>query len=366
MPVINLAPRPPAKRAAPLLAELARPPSIREAAPLLGGLLLGIGAGVALERVAMLGETLRPDPEADEPLGSLAGRPATVTGWDGTELHVEELGAGPCLVFGHGFSLNGRAWHYQRRDLTGEFRCVFLDHRGHGRSGRPANDDYSLEALARDLAAVIEWTGERRVVLVAHSMSGIALLKLAELAPELVRERLAGLVLVSAMYSDLLRGMTAATTARGAQRVQLALASLGNRLAGQDPHWAHQLRRRGSDMGYLGTRLFGFGSNPSPSQVAFTDRLLAETPVEVWSQVFLGLLDFDFGHVLETIGVPTLVAVGDSDRLTSLASARHVAETIPDARLLVLPDAGHAAFMEEHELLDREIAAFAGGLLGRG
>jgi pimeloyl-ACP methyl ester carboxylesterase len=336
-----------------------------EAGPLLGGLLLGIGAGVALERVAMRGEALRSDPEADEPFGALPGAPATVTSWDGTELHVEELGAGPCLVFGHGFSLNGNAWHYQRRDLPAGFRCVFLDHRGHGRSERPESDDYSIEAIARDLAAVIEWTVERRLVLVAHSMSGIATLRLCELRPDLVRERLAGIVLVSALHADVLKGIAAAASARAAQRVQLALATVSQRLMWQDPRRAHQLRRRGSDMGYIGTRLFGFGSNPSPRQVDFTDRLLAQTPVEVWSQVFRGLLDFDFGHVLESICVPTLVAAGDSDRLTPPAATRHVAESIPDARLVMLPDSGHMAFMEEHELLDREIAAFARELLPR-
>jgi hypothetical protein len=40
-----------------------------------------------------------------------------------------------------------------------------------------------------------------------------------------------------------------------------------------------------------------------------------------------------------------------------------MAEKIPGARLLILEDAGHCAFMEEHEVLDAEIAAFAAELL---
>jgi pimeloyl-ACP methyl ester carboxylesterase len=349
-----------------LLTELLRPPTIDDAAPLLGGLVLGIGAGLALERVAMLGETrLRPDPEAREPLGDIDGTPVAVTTWDGTRLNVDVIGEGPTLVFGHGFSLCARAWHYQRRDLPGRFRCLFMDQRGHGASGRPDTGDYSLEAIARDIGAVIEWSGADRVVLVMHSMSGMAALKLAELEPKLLEERVAGLVLVDTTYSDTLRGMGAALTSRGAARVQLALYSAAYRLAGQDPDRALQLRRRGSDMGYLATRLFGFGSNPSPSQVAFIDRLLGATPVEVWTEVFPGLLDFDLEHVLATLPVPALVVAGDTDRLVPVASARHMATTIPDARLVVLPDAGHMAFMEEHELLDAALTAFAGEVLGR-
>jgi pimeloyl-ACP methyl ester carboxylesterase len=328
-----------------------------------GGLLLGIGAGVTLERTLVRRDRRREDPEAGEPFGQLRGTPATVTSDDGTKLHVEELGAGPCLVFAHGFSLTQDAWHYQRRDLPARFRCVFYDQRGHGRSGQPRRDDYSLEALARDLRAVLDWTGEERVVVVAHSMGGMGALKFAELFPEELGTRVAGLVLIGSTYLDTVRGMTAAVTARGAYRAQRALITGAFRFMGQDPVRANQLRRRGSDLGYLGTRLFGFGSDPSPGQVAFIDRTLAGTDVEVWAKVFPSLIDFDLSEVLEKIDVPALVAVGDKDRITPPTATRHMAEKIPGARLLILEDAGHCAFMEEHEVFDAEVAAFAAEVL---
>jgi pimeloyl-ACP methyl ester carboxylesterase len=330
-----------------------------------GGLLLGVGAGITLERTLVRRDQRRDDPEAGEPFGQLRGKPATVTSFDGTRLHVEELGSGPCLVFAHGFSLTQDAWHYQRRDLPDRFRCVFFDQRGHGRSGQPRRDDYSLEALARDLRAVLDWTSEERLVVVAHSMGGMGTLKFAEQFPEELGDRVAGLVLVGSTYLDTVRGMTAAVTARGAYRVQRALITGAFRFMGQDPVRANQLRRRGSDLGYLGTRLFGFGSDPSPSQVAFIDRTLAGTDVEVWAKVFPSLIDFDLSEVLETLPVPALIAVGDKDRITPPAAARHMAEKIPDARLLVLEDAGHCAFLEEHEALDTELVAFASEALGQ-
>jgi len=337
---------------------------VRGAGMVLGGLVLGVGAGIAVERALVGRDLRREDPEAGEPFGGLRGAPATVTGHDGTELEVEDFGSGPCLVFSHGFSLNQDAWHYQRRDLPADFRCVFFDQRGHGRSGRPADHDFSLDAFAGDLRAVLDWTGEDRVVVVAHSMGGIAALKLAELWPEELGTRIAGLVLVGSTYADALKGMSAAVTARGALTVQRAAIKTAFKFFGADPGRANQLRRRGSDLGYLGTRLFGFGSNPSPSQVAFVDRVLAGTDIEVWARVFPSLIDFDLSEVLEGLEVPTLIAVGDKDRLTPVASARHMAEKIGGARLVVLEDAGHNAFLEEHEVLDAEIAAFAREVLG--
>jgi pimeloyl-ACP methyl ester carboxylesterase len=335
------------------------PLTVRGAGLVAGGLLLGVGAGVTLERVLVRRDRRREDPEAGEAFGAIRGTPATVTSHDGTRLHVEELGSGPCLVFAHGFSLTQDAWHYQRRDLPGEFRCVFFDQRGHGRSGRPRGDDYSLEALARDLMAVLDWTGEERVVVVAHSMGGMATLQFAELFPEELGTRVAGLVLIGSTYLDTLRGMTAAVTARGAATAQRALITGAFRFIEQDPVRANQLRRRGSDLGYLGTRLFGFGSDPSPSQVAFIDRLLAGTDVEVWAKVFPSLVHFDLSEVLDKLDLPALVAVGDKDRLTPPTAARQMAEKIRGARLLVLEDAGHCAFLEEHEALDAELVAFA-------
>jgi pimeloyl-ACP methyl ester carboxylesterase len=341
----------------------APPLTVRGIGLLAGGLLLGVGAGVTLERALVGRDRRRDDPEAGEPFGRIRGTPAKLTSNDGTRLHVEELGQGPCLVFAHGFSLTQDAWHYQRRDLAGRFRCVFYDQRGHGRSGRPRKGDYSLQALAADLKAVFDWTGEERVVVVAHSMGGIATLQFAEQFPEELGGRVAGVVLVGSTYVDTVRGMTAAVSAWGAAWAQRTLITGAFRFMGQDPMRAQQLRRRGSDLGYLGTRLFGFGSNPSPSQVAFIDKMLAGTDVEVWAKVFPSLVDFDLSESLEAVGVPALIVTGDKDRLTPPAAARFMAEKIPGSRLLILEDAGHCAFLERHQVLDAEIAAFAGEVL---
>jgi pimeloyl-ACP methyl ester carboxylesterase len=329
-----------------------------------GGVMLGLGVGLAVERALVGHDRRRDDPEAGERFGRLRGTRHSLTSFDGTRLHVEEFGSGPCLVFSHGFSLTQDAWHYQRRDLPASFRCVFFDQRGHGRSGRPRKDDYSLRAFAEDLRAVIDWTGESRVVVIAHSLAGMAALQFAALFPEEMGQRLAGLVLVDTTYADALRGMTGSLTARGAAQIQRAAITAGFRFIGQDPVRANQLRRRGSDFGYLGTRLFGFGSNPSPSQVAFTDRLLAGTDVEVWAKVFPSLIDFDLSEVLEGLALPTLIVCGDKDRLTPPAQARHMASKIAESRLLILEDAGHMAFLEEHEVLDAEITEFARQALG--
>jgi pimeloyl-ACP methyl ester carboxylesterase len=162
-----------------------------------------------------------------------------------------------------------------------------------------------------------------------------------------------------------MRGLAAAVASRGARRAQIAMLGPAYRLMGRRAHFAHQLRRRGSDFGYLGTRLFGFGQHPSPSQVAFTDQLLAGTDLEVWSSVLPALLDFDLADALDRLDVPTLVVAGDADRIIPAEAGRRMAARIAGAELLLLPGAGHMAFMEAHERFNAAVARFAAACLER-
>src|SRR5437870_1207147 len=121
--------------------------------------------------------------QAAEPYGSIRGRASDpVMSFDGTQLYVEEAGSGPTVVFAHGMCLNLTSWHHQIRELPSEYRLVLYDQRGHGLSGRPTNDDWSIQAFARDLEAVIAATkGPDPVYVVGHSLGGMALLQYCEM-----------------------------------------------------------------------------------------------------------------------------------------------------------------------------------------
>ncbi len=56
--------------------------------------------------------------------------------------------------------------------------------------------------------------------------------------------------------------------------------------------------------------------------------------------------------LLPSIAVPTLVLVGDSDVLTPPSRARELAEAIPNARLVVIPESGHASTLEQPEAVN--------------
>ncbi|MFC6646104.1 alpha/beta fold hydrolase [Granulicella cerasi] len=63
----------------------------------------------------------------------------------------------------------------------------------------------------------------------------------------------------------------------------------------------------------------------------------------------------DSRPLLPTIAVPTLVLVGDRDLLTPVERAREMADAMPQAKLVVVPEAAHGSVMEQPEFVNRAL-----------
>jgi len=108
-------------------------------------------------------------------------------------LAVDDGGSGGLpVVFVHSLAGNSTHWSKQLEHLRRTRRAVALDLRGHGRSERPGNGDYTIAGMAGDLAAVADTLDLDKFVLVGHSMGGGVALAYAGAHPD----RVAGLVLV--------------------------------------------------------------------------------------------------------------------------------------------------------------------------
>ena len=89
------------------------------------------------------------------------------------ELYHRDSGSGVPLVLLHAFPLSSAMWLAQREALADEFRIITPDLRGFG--GSPLGDDEpSLDAVADDVAAMLDGLGLDRVVLGGLSMGGYA------------------------------------------------------------------------------------------------------------------------------------------------------------------------------------------------
>jgi pimeloyl-ACP methyl ester carboxylesterase len=328
----------------------------------------GLAAGAVT--AGMVGRTVlnarrrREDPEANELLSLLPPVDlGPVTSFDGTELAVRAAGDAslPTIVFVHGFSLDLTTWHYQWTELSARFRCVLFDLRSHGRSARAAEGDLTPSAFGHDLAAVIDAlpTG-RPVLVVGHSMGGVAILAMAEARPDLFGSRIAGAVFTGAAAGDLLRGAMGSIT----ELLRPRLGSLR-----QAASRMNRLRRyvlaSPADVGQLIARATQFGPHASPHVVGYVVSLAARAPSEVWTDALAGLMDVDLRHAVRHVRVPSLVIVGEHDRVTPPSSAVVLADELPDGRLEVLEDAGHIPMMECHEAFNLSLERFAIAVLGK-
>jgi pimeloyl-ACP methyl ester carboxylesterase len=212
------------------------------------------------------------------------------------------------------------------------FHVVAPDHRGHGASGHPDEESaYSLATFADDARRLVDELGWDRFALLGHSMGGMIAQHLALAVPE----RLSALVLMDTTYRNvegidpaLVALATEVVRTEGVERLLELMNERDAPLA-----TAADARVRAEREGY----------------VAFGERkFLACSPAMYAAMAAELLNDHDYLAQLATLDVPTLVVVGEQDT-PFLAASQAMADAIPDAELVVLPDAGHSPQFEAPE-----------------
>lgn len=285
---------------------------------------------------------------------------------DGLPLTVEQIGpddAGLTVVFIHGYTLTSGSWHYQRAELaplTGpSLRLIFYDQRGHGSSGWGDPDLGTIDQIADDLARILdERVPSGRIVLIGHSMGGMAVLGLAERRPELFGPRIVGVALLSTSTGNLASvgfGLPQAITG-----VSTAVLPLIAKLARQRPQVAEHTRRLGKDIAFLATKRMSFsGREITPGLASYVDRMIASTPAEVIGAFFPSLAGFDKSGVLGPLeNVATLILCGEADRTTPKGHSELLAEKLPGSELVIVEDAGHLAMMERPDVVNEHLRSF--------
>src|SRR5258707_9470032 len=106
---------------------------------------------------------------------------------NGTRLHIAEAGAGPLVLFLHGFPEFWGAWRTQLTALADAgFRAVAVDLRGYGASDKPPRGD-DAPNLAADIAALVTALGERDATIVGNDLGGGLAWTIAARHPHVVR-----------------------------------------------------------------------------------------------------------------------------------------------------------------------------------
>ncbi|MDH2402928.1 alpha/beta fold hydrolase [Bradyrhizobium sp. SSUT18] len=242
---------------------------------------------------------------------------------------VQVSGAGMPLVFVHGFTTTAEFWREQVEPFSTGHQMVRINLPGHGRSPRPEDRKYTIDAFVEDVLGVYRALSIESAVLVGLSMGGTVAQSLTLAHPERVR----ALVLVGATPHGLGEDVNV-------DNVRKAIDELGVATASQ------KVIER------------SFGSAASAELIDFARNEVTQTPAFVAHQAIASLNASDSRARLGEICVPTLVLVGEEDVITPPSESQTLADSIPNSHLHIIPSAGHFPMLERPETFNRLLNEF--------
>ena len=233
----------------------------------------------------------------------------------------------PVLVLSNSLGTSLEMWDDQAPSLRERFRLLRYDTRGHGSSPTPPGP-YTMADLGGDVISLLDRLGVERASFCGLSVGGMTGMWLASAAPERI-ERLV-LLCTSALLGPKSVWDERIATARG--RGMPALVD------GVIERWFTPAFR-----------------SENPEAVGRMARALRETDPEGYAGCCAAIREMDLRGRLPSIRSPTLVVSGAEDPATPPEHGRLIRDSIPGARLEVVPGAAHIANVERPERITRLI-----------
>jgi len=240
---------------------------------------------------------------------------------------IPDFSRGKAIVFVHASGSNGHTFHYQLEGLAAHHSPIALDMPGHGRSDGVRGFD-TVGEYAQFLAAFLEALELKRAVIAGCSIGGAIALEFALRFPEKTEAVIP--IAAAARFSvpsDLVAQAEAVVKGRAGQQfttVGYAERTIKENFDVIREGWQEQVK--------------------TDPRVRYFD-LLACTR-------------FDVREELSRINRPTLVLAGREDPIATVADAEFIAQHVPGARLVVIPDASHNLISERPAEVNAEIDKF--------
>ena len=243
--------------------------------------------------------------------------------------------SGAPVVLLHGFTDSLRSFDLVASSLPPSIHAIALTQRGHGDAARPASG-YRVTDYAADLEMFMDALSLEAAFIVGASSGGLVAQLFAADHPA----RVIGLVLIGSPV-----------TLRGKPAVEELWNSTISKLSDPvDPEFARRFQES------------TIASTVSPAFVETMVRESLKVPAHVWKATTEGFLEDDFSSAVRRIKAPTLILWGDRDMLTK-ADQEVLRATVPGARLVTYPGAGHTLIAEEPVRVAADLTGFVEDVL---
>ena len=238
------------------------------------------------------------------------------------KLYYEDDGKGPAILMTHGFVASTGMWDGQVEAFEDRFRLIRWDMRGHGRTECPDYQSaYGQDITVADMVAILDHLEVDKAIIVGHSLGGFMSLRLNVMHPE----RVSALVLQG--------------------------CGPGYRSDDSRAKWNERVDGRAKTIIEEGYKALG-GAAEVPVSVQRSGQELAMAARGILAQVDAKVIDS-----LPHIDVPTLVIIGAGDSYY-LQGSDYMANRIPGAEHVVVPDAGHGVNVDQPEIVNKAYGAF--------
>jgi 3-oxoadipate enol-lactonase len=240
----------------------------------------------------------------------------------------------PSITFIHGFPFNRSMWDEQCELLSKDHFVIAYDVRGHGESS-VGSGQYLIEMFVDDLLSLLDHLNVRKTTVCGLSMGGYIAQRAVDRAPD----RFSGLILCDTKSA----ADTNAAKLNRANQIKMILE--GSKAKFVD------------DMVHVLFAPVSFEKNKNG--VEKIKKIMSSTDERALIGTLIALAArMDMTDSLSNIKMPTLILVGDQDKLTTVADARLMQSRISGSEVRIIRESGHVSNIENSAEFNNAILEF--------
>jgi pimeloyl-ACP methyl ester carboxylesterase len=244
------------------------------------------------------------------------------------------------LVFIHGIAGNHTSYMQQLHFFEEkDYSTIALDLRGHGNSEIPYNRNFSKEAMARDVLAILKRENIHSATIVGHCYGAVIGLVIYKLFPE----RVDGMIIINSTYTDPLTGWKVYNKQAKALIKSFYKANLSlSRYIGKK-------KNRSIDfVKYKGL----------PNSIIIAASTFMFTNLAAVSSCHIQFLDFEGTDTLKSLKIRALILAGKGDTFFPLDISKKMKEITPHCELRIINRGKHLTILKAPQEVNHHIYDF--------
>ena len=253
---------------------------------------------------------------------------------NGIDIHYTIEGEGPWVTMSHSLACNLHMWDDQMSALTGTYKVLRYDTRGHGHSSAPSGE-YTLDELADDAKALLDALNIKQTHWVGLSMGGMI-------------------------------GQTFALKYPGVFSSMVLADTSSRRPPDAAKMWGDRIRiaqEQGMEALVESTLARWFTEPYRASRKDVMKRIgndIRNPPAAGYIGCSLAISRIDLLDRLDEIKCPVLIMVGDQDHGTPPEMAHAIHEKLPGSELKIISSAAHLSNIEQAQVFNEALLWFLG------